>query len=273
MSTEPNHIAIETSGRTGSVALLSNGSVMDQILLSANPRLTQSLAPALLQMLERLGQGISSLQWISVAVGPGSFTGLRVGVTTAKSLAYASQAALLGVDCLEILAYQALHHPVMCQARYPINVAAAIKAYRGQVYCAIWRISRQDASTGAPPEVHPTPQANTAAKMGTWEVIEPEQALPQGDWIARVKSLVWQQNPGMKEPVYLVGDGFAGTQGELAEERGRSQVLFVDESTWVPLASYMGKLAWTKLERGERDDFWKLEPRYLRPSAAEENSP
>jgi tRNA threonylcarbamoyladenosine biosynthesis protein TsaB len=104
-------IAIETSGRHGSVAALHGEaggvSCLDQILLPQSERTARSLAPALRDLLHKAGWSARSIELVAVTSGPGSFTGLRIGVTTAKTLAYAIGANIIGIDTLEVLASQA----------------------------------------------------------------------------------------------------------------------------------------------------------------------
>lgn len=104
-------IAIETSGRHGSVALLEGNAdearLIRQLVLTGQERTARTLAPALQQLLTDAGWAARSIGLIAVAVGPGSFTGLRIGVTTAKTLAYATAAEVVGVHTLAALAAQA----------------------------------------------------------------------------------------------------------------------------------------------------------------------
>lgn len=110
-------LAIETSGRDGSLAALetedagaaSNGSarVVGDVAIAGPERTAQMLAPRLREMLEKIGWEAKSIGLVCVAVGPGSFTGLRIGVTTAKTLAYAVGAEVVGVNTLEVIANQA----------------------------------------------------------------------------------------------------------------------------------------------------------------------
>jgi tRNA threonylcarbamoyladenosine biosynthesis protein TsaB len=104
-------IAIESSGRSGSVAALRGERAgvccLEQMLLPASERTAQTLAPSLRAILRKVDWPARSLDLVCVTVGPGSFTGLRIGVTTAKTLAYAVGAQIIGVDTLEVLAAQA----------------------------------------------------------------------------------------------------------------------------------------------------------------------
>ena len=93
-------------------------------------RHAENLAPAIAQVLERAGIGLERLEAIAVDVGPGLFTGLRVGVATAKGLAQGLGIGVLGVTSLEILASAAF------EAGWPGTVAPVIDGRRGEVFAA-----------------------------------------------------------------------------------------------------------------------------------------
>jgi tRNA threonylcarbamoyladenosine biosynthesis protein TsaB len=124
-------IALETTERAGSVAAFLDDKLLAELELDPDRRSAQSLAPALVELCRQLGWKPTGIDLAAVAVGPGSFTGLRVGVTTAKLLAYAAQGAILGVDTLEVIASRA---PAEVQA-----VSAAVDAQRGQVVAQAFR--------------------------------------------------------------------------------------------------------------------------------------
>lgn len=104
-------LALETSGRHGSVATLwghpEGTESIGQISLTPDQRTAQALAPAIQQLLSNTGWPPASINYVAVAVGPGSFTGLRIGVTTAKAFAYAIGAEVIAVSTLDALAAQA----------------------------------------------------------------------------------------------------------------------------------------------------------------------
>jgi tRNA threonylcarbamoyladenosine biosynthesis protein TsaB len=100
-------LALETSDLSGSVAALIDGHVVACRDLDSTTRSAQSLAPAISELLAEIGWRPSDVLLVAVGVGPGSFTGLRVGVTTAKMFAYAVGAEVLGVNTLEVIAWQA----------------------------------------------------------------------------------------------------------------------------------------------------------------------
>jgi tRNA threonylcarbamoyladenosine biosynthesis protein TsaB len=108
-------LAIETSGRHGSLAVLVGQAedvlLQRQVVLEGEPRPAQSLAPGLRDLLAGVNWQPASIGLVAVAVGPGSFTGLRIGVTTAKAFAYAVGAEIVGVNTLEVLASQVQQGP------------------------------------------------------------------------------------------------------------------------------------------------------------------
>jgi len=101
-------LALETSLRQGSAATLTasgdQAKVMQQALLASAQRTAQSLLPTLQSLCAASGWKPPEIELIAVTTGPGSFTGLRIGVTTAKSLAYAIGAHLVGVHTLATIA-------------------------------------------------------------------------------------------------------------------------------------------------------------------------
>jgi tRNA threonylcarbamoyladenosine biosynthesis protein TsaB len=103
-------LAIESSGRHASVALLwgnpDNADLLAQSLLSSDERTAQVLAPTIENLLKAADWSPKSIELVAVNIGPGSFTGLRIGVTTAKAFAYAIGADVMGVNTLESLALQ-----------------------------------------------------------------------------------------------------------------------------------------------------------------------
>jgi len=104
-------LAIETSGRHGSIALVSGAAdraeVLKQIVLGGDERTAQILAPRIQNLLREQNWSPTSVNLVAVAIGPGSFTGLRIGVTTAKTFAYAAKTDLIGINTLEAIAAQA----------------------------------------------------------------------------------------------------------------------------------------------------------------------
>ncbi|MBI2825397.1 MAG: tRNA (adenosine(37)-N6)-threonylcarbamoyltransferase complex dimerization subunit type 1 TsaB [Planctomycetia bacterium] len=121
-------LALETSGSAASLAVLEADGRPRSLPLDPARRSAQTLAPGIRQLLQGVGWKPADVELVAVAIGPGSFTGLRLGVMTAKAFAYATGAAVLGVNTLEAIAAQA----PLSAAR----IAVAVDAQRSEVYSA-----------------------------------------------------------------------------------------------------------------------------------------
>src|SRR4051812_47674672 len=98
-------LAIETSGPNGSVALSRDGALIDvQTLEREGRRHAQTLVVTIKSMFERAGLRAADCNVVGVSIGPGSFTGLRVGVVCAKTFAYATGAQVVAIDTFEAIA-------------------------------------------------------------------------------------------------------------------------------------------------------------------------
>lgn len=100
-------LSLETSGLTGSIALWRDGEITQRSLATAGRRHAQTLTLEIHDLLAELQVPIRSLDAIAVSLGPGSFTGLRVGVVCAKTLGYALGCRVLGVETFAGIAQQA----------------------------------------------------------------------------------------------------------------------------------------------------------------------
>src|SRR5262245_17032824 len=107
MSTAPRLLILETSDRPGQVAVAEGAAIKGSRRLDEARRHARDLAPAVAAILGEQKWKASELQAVIVGLGPGSYTGLRVGLMSAKSLAYATGCALIGVETFRAVARQA----------------------------------------------------------------------------------------------------------------------------------------------------------------------
>jgi tRNA threonylcarbamoyladenosine biosynthesis protein TsaB len=103
----PRFLVLETSCRRGQVALARGETVLRERSLDESRRHARDLAPAVAELLAEEGWRPRDVEAVIVGRGPGSYTGLRVGVMSAKAFAYATGCALLGVETFAALALQA----------------------------------------------------------------------------------------------------------------------------------------------------------------------
>lgn len=97
-------LGIETSTFAGSIAIVENKILLGEYTLNTGPRHNEKLIPSIDNLLSDTGIKKEELDAIAVSVGPGSFTSLRVGISTAKALSYALDTDIIGVSSLEIIA-------------------------------------------------------------------------------------------------------------------------------------------------------------------------
>lgn len=150
-------LALETSGKSGSVAAAEGTRLVGQLALNPDQRSAQSLAAGISKLLADVGWSIGEIELVAVTRGPGSFTGLRVGVVTAKSLAYALGARVIGLNTQEVIAVQA-----RCD---PPRLSVAIDAQRGQVFAATFEVGAQR----------------------LWQMIDGSRLLDDDEWLGELK--------------------------------------------------------------------------------------
>ena len=146
-------LALETTEMVGSLAAMDDGNLLLQQYLRSDHRSARSLAPGIKSLIGQVGWRAAEVDLVAVTVGPGSFTGLRVGVTTAKTFAYAVGAEVLGIDTLEAIAAGA---PESID-----SLSVAIDAQRGEVVAGCFR---RDSA-------------------GQFRLTEPSRLIDLGEWL------------------------------------------------------------------------------------------
>ncbi len=244
-------LALETTDKIGSVAAIADDNLLAELMLDHSQRSAQSLLPAVHSLLGQVGWLPADVQLVAVSIGPGSFTGLRVGVTAAKVFAYAVGAEVLGVNTLEAIAAN-------CLDTQHNEVSVVIDAQRGEVVV----------------------QSFVRQADGWFQPAGPEELLDADVWLARLQAVgsgQWAAGSGRGEspisdpqspipnPSVVTGPGLVRLLDRLPPG-----VVALDESFWRPRAAVVVRLAARHYAQGRRDDLWKLVPRYYRRSAAEE---
>lgn len=125
-------LAVDTTTPSGSVALVKGSSLIAEINHDSPVTFSERLLPAIRFLLQSSGSGIEDVAGFAVAVGPGSFTGIRIGLSTVKSFAYASGKPIAPVSTLVALARK---------IRYPQNrlICPLLDAKKNEVYGALFQ--------------------------------------------------------------------------------------------------------------------------------------
>src|SRR5690554_5686785 len=130
-------LVIDTSTAVMTIALMAG----DELLAESSERVerkhSNKLVPAIQALIHSLGMTMKDVDGVAVGVGPGSYTGVRIGVTLAKTLAWSLNIPLFGVSSLEALAYSAVRQKLHCQAETKQWIVPLMDARRGQVYTSL----------------------------------------------------------------------------------------------------------------------------------------
>ena len=126
-------LSFESSAKAASVALVRDGALVSQYTQCSALTHSRTLLPMAEDLLKNAETKLDAVDVLAVAHGPGSFTGIRIGVSTVKGLAWAAEKPCIGVSTLEAMAWHGLAH-----GGY---VCCVMDARRGQVYNALFAIA------------------------------------------------------------------------------------------------------------------------------------
>jgi tRNA threonylcarbamoyladenosine biosynthesis protein TsaB len=224
-------LAIETSGKTGEFAVLSGGEVLAEAAVDAAGRLVERGVGEIEAVLARAGVALGDLDAVAVSMGPGSFTGLRVGMAIAKGLCFHTDTALVGVPTLDAIAE--------AQGERAGFTVPVMDARRGEIYLGIYRAD-----------------GPAVTRLSEYLALKPDAA------VNRIR------RECASSPVLLAGDAITAYKEILAAGLG-SGVEFAPEEVWRVRAAVVGRIGLSLLSEGKVLDAAKAEPMYIRPSEAE----
>ena len=227
-------LGIETSSAIASVAVGNDKEIRSELIVQAGLTHSEQLVPHIETVLKTGKVQKSEISGIAVTIGPGSFTGLRIGLGTAKALAYAWNVPVVGVLTTDVLAQSSNY-----------RVCTVIDAQKKQVY------GRQYEWNGA--------------DMIALDAIEVHQVTELLEKLVQLSG---------DTPVVIVGDGLKRLEKEyaLGVEEGRidpMKLVLGHESKQRPRASHVIQVALPQFVSGTILDAQSIEPFYIRKSEAE----
>jgi tRNA threonylcarbamoyladenosine biosynthesis protein TsaB len=160
-------LAIDTTNLVMGVAVSDEHQVIGEVITNLKKNHSIRLMPAVQQLLEEVNIKPNELERIIVAHGPGSYTGVRIGVTVAKTLAWSLNIPIVGVSSLEVLAQNGRY--------FQGYVVPLFDARRGQIYTGLYGM-----------------------KNGSFQTIEEDKILLSSDWAKRLQEL--------DQPVLFLGN-------------------------------------------------------------------
>lgn len=222
-------LGIDTSSIVATCAIATEDRLIAELVVNNKKTHSQKLLPAIARMFEESDMSIESVDAIAVAKGPGSFTGLRIGVSTAKGLAFALQKPVVGINTLDALAYNV----GLCEKL----VCPLLNARRGQVYTALYQ-----------GDITKIRRLTEYMAVGLDEIT----------------GLIHTKG----QPVIFLGDGAIVYKQEIKDALGDLSITSSSAFS-MPRASSVAFLGIETLVRGEYQSAEDLEPFYLRRSQAE----
>lgn len=229
-------LALDTTTKTASCAVARDGVVINEESIDANRQLALQLPGVLRDILDLSAIALEEIDAFAVATGPGSFTGLRIGIATMQGLAFGQDKPLVGISGLTAL--RAVASPAFLGSR----IATWVDAWRGDVYAALFEDGR--------------------------EVGEPVVAKPDELLDAMLGSRI--PNPGcglVANDVLFIGDG-AETYRDLIVSRLGHAARFADPIV-PPLAAVIAMLATIEYKNARRPPPHAIRPLYVRRPDAE----
>ena len=223
-------LGIDSSGLVASAAILSDDTVVSEFTVNNKKTHSQTLLPMIEQVVKMAGIELEELDAIAVAAGPGSFTGLRIGSSTAKGMALALKKPILSIPTLEGLAYRLT--PVTDELVCPL-----MDARRNQVYTGIYQNKKEGI-----------------------EAVRQQEAVAIEELIEQVNAL--------ERPVVFLGDGVP-VQKEALEANVTVPYRFAPAHLNKQRAGAVGALAEKYYREGKTVTAAEHQPEYLRVSQAE----
>jgi len=214
-------LAMDTSTAAMTVALFRDGEVIGDKSIDSERNHSTHLFPAVQEMLADAGVKAVDLSGVAVGHGPGSYTGIRISVTVAKTFAWSLKLPMIGISSLETLAYGAARRSVeMAGSEHQERswVVPYIDARRGKAYTGLYEMNGRQ-----------------------WRCLEPDGIRPLESWLEKLGELAEQSGISRVRRLILAGDrkGF-GSLLEDYEARSSVEVMMDEE---LLTAVDVGKLA------------------------------
>jgi tRNA threonylcarbamoyladenosine biosynthesis protein TsaB len=250
---EPLVLAVETSSRVGSVALARGPALLADSTFSAPMQHSAELFPTISQLLNRFHVVPGDIAQVYIAIGPGSFTGLRIAVAMAKAMHLANETAIVTVNSLDVIAtntgdVSSAFSLQDSQGAGLDRIAAVLDAKRGEFYAAVYQRVEWTGRAAPAPDVGyviPAPDGQI------WRKTVPDCLMTADELINRF---------GTGAPLGVLGDGLLYHRDKYAAYNVR----VLDEKCWSPRASNVHRLGYQKAQAGLFDNPMTLTPFYLR---------
>ncbi|WP_027416690.1 tRNA (adenosine(37)-N6)-threonylcarbamoyltransferase complex dimerization subunit type 1 TsaB [Aneurinibacillus terranovensis] len=226
-----NILAIDTSNLVLAVSVCTEDKVLGECATNLKKNHSVRLMPMISSLLDEVGMAPDELSAIVIARGPGSYTGVRIGVATAKSMAWALNIPLVGISSLEVLAWNGAYFPGL--------IVPLFDARRSQVYTGTYRWGKDGVES-----VHPD------------RIILFKEALEE-----------WKRSDE-QESILFLGDDLS-IHREAAIDTLGERAVFAPVSYQLPRAAHLAAAGIKALRSGRVEDTADFTPTYLQLAEAE----
>ena len=251
-------LGIDTSTPIGSVALIDGESLVAEHTLNIVKAHSSRLMPAIDTVLKWGDITAEELDGCVVGIGPGSFTGIRIGIATIKSLCYALDKPIVGVSTLEAIAYNLRWTEGL--------ICPLLDARRNESYGAIFRGGdewQRLTDDWCLPIEAVLAEIETGKSLLQGE-IEIGRANPQGEIETRRALLPGSENERTRLlQCTFVGDGLERYADAVQAAFGE-EIRFADAIFNAPRGATVAHLGAQRLKNGDSDNYWTLVPNYVR---------
>lgn len=222
-------LAVDTSSIVAAVSVIEDGRVLGEYFINHKKTHSQKLMPMIDEMLKSLEFTPNDMDLFAASIGPGSFTGLRIGVTTIKAMAYSVQKPVISVPTLDALAYNIPETDWI--------ICPMMDARNNQVYTALYKWQE-----------------------GYQKRLTEYMGLP----VAELIQIIKEKN----EKVVFVGDA-VGIHMEMLEKQLNGKCRIAPPGLQLQRASSVAQIAAVKAAQGNLENCFDMVPFYLRKSQAE----
>ena len=233
-------LSIDTSSKIASIAIIEDGRVLDEMHVLSEEEHSQTLMPMIEKMFNDNNMDLDEIDLIGCSRGPGSFTGIRIGIATAKAFSDAKNIPLIGIDSLEALAYSA----VIEKENNDCEILAMINAKNDNVYAATYLVNN-----------------------GKLNMVKNAEIMNLTETVNYID---------FKKQVFIVGCEDEDSIRKLIQAEASSErAISGDDCTFefvkdtIPTAASIGIAAYEKYKNGVVDEI--IVPLYLRKPQAERN--